>query len=162
MAKSMAGGFPMGAFWARAPYADLLGPGMHASTFGGTPLGCAVALKVLEVIQNEKLADNARRIGEFLMTGLLQLQAKYPGVIRNARGLGLMIGVELAENVARLPGDPSKPQAGRFVPMLHAAGLLVIPAGASVIRLLPPLNLRQNEAEEGLRLLESVVAKLAG
>jgi acetylornithine aminotransferase/acetylornithine/N-succinyldiaminopimelate aminotransferase len=162
MAKAMAGGFPMGAFWARAPYADLLGPGMHASTFGGTPLGCAVGLKVLEVVQNEKLADNARRMGEFLMKGLSELRAKYPGVIQNARGLGLMIGVELAGNIARLPGDPAKPQTTRFVPLLHAAGLLVIPAGANVIRLLPPLNLRQNEAEEGLHLLESVAAKLAG
>jgi acetylornithine aminotransferase/acetylornithine/N-succinyldiaminopimelate aminotransferase len=162
MAKSMAGGFPMGAFWARAPYADLLGPGMHASTFGGTPLGCAVALKVLEVVQREKLADNARQIGEFLMAGLSQLAGKYPGVVRNARGLGLMIGIELAANIPRLPGDPAKPQSTRFVPLLHAAGLLVIPAGANVIRLLPPLNLRRDEAEEGLRILESVVAKLAG
>src|SRR5262245_13428597 len=162
MAKSMAGGFPMGAFWARAPYADLLGPGMHASTFGGTPLGCAVALKVLEVIQREKLADHVRQVGEFLMAGLTRMAAKYPGVIQNTRGLGLMIGIELAGNIPRLPGDPAKPHASRFVPLLHAAGLLVIPAGANVIRLLPPLNLRPNEAEEGLRILESVVAKLAG
>src|SRR6266581_3981146 len=64
MAKSLGGGFPIGAFWVRAPYADLLGPGTHATTFGGTPLACAVALKVLEVIQREKLADNARHTGE--------------------------------------------------------------------------------------------------
>ncbi len=53
MAKSLGGGFPIGAFWVRAPYADLLGPGTHATTFGGTPLACAVALKILEVIERE-------------------------------------------------------------------------------------------------------------
>ena len=66
MAKSLGGGFPMGAFWVRSPYADLLGAGTHGTTYGGTPLGCAVALKILEVIQTEKLADNARQTGEFL------------------------------------------------------------------------------------------------
>jgi acetylornithine/N-succinyldiaminopimelate aminotransferase len=55
--------FPIGAFWVRAPYADLLGAGTHATTFGGTPLACAVALKILEVIEQEKLADNARKLG---------------------------------------------------------------------------------------------------
>src|SRR5882672_1590399 len=64
MAKSLGGGFPIGAFWVRAPYADLLGPGSHATTFGGSPLACAVALKILEVIEREKLADNARSLGE--------------------------------------------------------------------------------------------------
>ena len=60
MAKSLGGGFPIGAFWVRAPYADLLGPGTHASTFGGTPLACAVALKIFEVVESEKLDENAR------------------------------------------------------------------------------------------------------
>src|SRR6204780_2366403 len=78
MAKSLGGGFPMGAFWVRAPYADLLGPGTHGTTFGGTPMACAVALKVLEVIEREKLADNARSLGEFLKAGLQQLIQKYP------------------------------------------------------------------------------------
>jgi acetylornithine aminotransferase/acetylornithine/N-succinyldiaminopimelate aminotransferase len=161
MAKSLGGGLPIGAFWVRAPYADLLGPGSHATTFGGTPLACAVALKILEVIQREKLADNARQIGEFLKAGLQGLAQKYPSVVRQARGLGLMLGMELAPNIPNLPGDPAKPQSIRFVNLLHAGGLLTIPAGAQVVRLLPPLNLRQNEAEEGLALLESVASKLA-
>lgn len=162
MAKSMGGGFPIGAFWVREPYADLLGPGTHASTFGGTPLGCAVALKVLEVVRQEKLAENARAMGELLRTGLQTLAQKYPGVIHQVRGVGLIIGIELAANIPNLPGDSSKTPALRFVNLLHAAGLLTIPAGAQVIRLLPALNLRQNEAEEGLKIIESVAAKLAG
>jgi acetylornithine/N-succinyldiaminopimelate aminotransferase len=162
MAKSLGGGFPIGAFWLRAPYADLLGPGMHATTFGGTPLGCAVALKILEVIEREKLADNARRMGEFISNGVRQLIRKYPGVIRDVRGLGLLIGIELAPNIPNLPGDAAKPQSVRFVGLLHAAGMLTIPAGAQVVRLLPALNLLQSEAEEGLSIIEMAAAKLAG
>jgi len=162
MAKSLGGGFPIGAFWARAPYGDLLGPGTHASTFGGTPLGCAVALKILEVVREQKLAENTRTMGEFLKASLQALAKKYPQVIQETRGVGLMIGIELAANIPNLPGDTTKTQAVRFVNLLHAAGLLTIPAGANVIRLLPALNLRQSEAEEGLRIIESVAAKLAG
>src|SRR5580693_3873802 len=101
MAKSLGGGFPMGAFWLRAPFADLLGPGTHASTFGGTPLACAVALKVLEVIEQEKLADNAGSLGDFLKTGLQELIQKYPTVFAQVRGLGLMLGLELAPDIAK-------------------------------------------------------------
>jgi acetylornithine aminotransferase/acetylornithine/N-succinyldiaminopimelate aminotransferase len=160
MAKSLGCGFPMGAFWVRGPYADVLGPGSHGSTYGGSPLACAVALKVLEVIQREKLAENARKMGDYLKTGLERLAQKYPQVVKGVRGLGLMLGIELAADIARLPQDPST-QAVRFARLLHAAGLLTIPAGAQVLRLLPPLNLRQNEAEEGLQILEAVAAKLA-
>jgi acetylornithine/succinyldiaminopimelate/putrescine aminotransferase len=161
MAKSLGGGFPMGAFWVRAPYADLLNAGTHGTTYGGSPLSCAVGLKILEVIQREKLAENARRMGDLLKNGLQALALKYPDVVRASRGLGLMLGLELAPNLAHLPGDPGKPQAARFANVLHAAGLLTIPAGANILRLLPPLNLRQSEAEEGLHLLESVVKNLA-
>ena len=161
MAKSLGAGFPIGAFWVRAPYADLLGPGTHGSTYGGSPLGCAVALKVLQVIQREKLADNARQVGDFLKRGLERLAANYPQVIRTARGIGLMLGIELAPQITNLPGDPSRTQAVRFAQLLHAAGVLTIPAGTQVLRLLPPLTLRQSEAEEGLSAFEATAVKLA-
>src|ERR1017187_8184972 len=160
MAKSLGGGFPIGAFWVRAPYADLLGAGSHGTTYGGSPLACAVALKILDVIQREKLADNARQVGGYLKTGLQALAQKYPGVIQTVRGLGLMVGIELIPEIPNLPGDSTKTQAIRFANLLHAAGLLAIPAGAQIMRFLPPLNLRQSEAEEGLKLIESVVARL--
>ena len=161
MAKSLGGGFPIGAFWVRTPFADLLGPGTHATTFGGTPLACAVALKILEVIEREKLADNARALGDFFTTELSRLAKEYPGVIADVRGLGLMVGFELKPDIAKLPGDPGKSQSIRFVNLLHAAGLLTIPAGTNVIRLLPPLNLQRREAGAGLQILESVIAKIA-
>ena len=150
MAKSIGGGFPMGAFWARAPYADLLSAGTHGTTYGGSPLACTVALKVLEVIEHEQLESNARNTGEFLKTGVLKLIKKYPGVIQNVRGLGMILGVELASNIPNLPGDSTKPLASRVTNLMHAAGVLV-----------PALNLTRGEAEEGLKLIESVVAELS-
>jgi acetylornithine/N-succinyldiaminopimelate aminotransferase len=162
MAKSLGGGFPIGAFWVRAPYADLLGAGTHGTTYGGSPLACAVALKILEVIQREKLGDNARQVGAFLKHGLEELARKYPAFIQGVRGVGLILGIELAANIPNLPGDSSKTPAIRFANLLHGAGLLAIPAGAQVMRFLPALNLRQSEAEEGLRILDSVIAPLTG
>ena len=79
---------------------------------------------------------------------------RYPGAIQNVRGLGMMIGMELVPNIAALPGDTSKSQAVRFTNLLHDAGLLVIPAGTQILRLLPALNLRRSEAEEGLGVLD--------
>ncbi len=160
MAKSLGGGFPMGAFWVRQPYADLLGAGSHGSTFGGSPLACAVALKILSVIEQEKLANNVREVGEHLKAGLLDLAHKYPNVIHNVRGLGFMIGIELAPNIPAFAGE-GKTATIRFANLLHAAGLLAIPAGTHIVRLLPALNLRKSEADEGLKIIGSVVEKLS-
>ena len=162
MAKSLGGGFPIGAFWVRAPYADLLGPGTHATTFGGTPLACTVALKVLEVVERDRLADNARRLGEFLTNGLARLAQEFPQVITAVRGLGFMLGFELAEK-DRIPAfaSGSKTSSAQFVDRLHAAGLLTVPAGPRVVRLLPPLNLDLAQAEEGLEIIGQVVRGIA-
>ena len=129
MAKSIAGGFPMGAFWVRQPYANLLGPGTHASTFGGTPLACAVALKVLEVIEKENLADNARQLGIWFQNELTGLSRKYPAAIKAVRGLGFMIGFELSEYLPIVASSGGKAISALAVNRLHAAGLLAIPAG---------------------------------
>jgi acetylornithine/N-succinyldiaminopimelate aminotransferase len=160
MAKSLGGGFPIGAFWVRQPYADLLSAGTHGTTYGGSPLACSVALKILEVIQKEKLADNAREVGAYLKGGLEALGQKYPSVIKAVRGLGLMIGIELAPNIPAFAGEGKTP-AVRFTNLLHEAGVIVIPAGTNILRILPALNLRKDEAAEGLKTIESVVAKLA-
>jgi len=151
MAKSMGNGFPIGAFWVREKYAEVLGPGTHASTFGGTPLACAVALKVLEIIQRDRLDENAREIGEFLMTRLQALCEEFPNVIREVRGFGLMIGIEFNPKFG----------AVEIVKQLHKKNLLTVPAATSVIRLLPPLNLSRAEAEEGLQAIAALVQELA-
>lgn len=159
MAKSLGGGFPIGAFWVRAPYADLLGPGTHASTFGGTPLACAVALKVFEVIERERLPENVRTLGEWMAAELARLAEKYPTVIKRVRGLGFMLGIELAENIPGFAGS-DKPAALQFVNRLHAAGVLTVPAGTQIVRLLPSLNLRPQEAGEGISAIEEVAKSL--
>lgn len=162
MAKSLGSGFPMGAFWIRAPYADLLSAGTHGTTYGGSPLACAVGLKVLEIIEKEKLEHNTRELGEFLKAGLLQLKQAYPKVVREVRGLGLMLGMELHPDLAAtLPGDAAKSVAIRFTNLLHAAGLLVVPAGTQTIRFLPALNLRRAEAAEALEIIGAVVQSAA-
>jgi acetylornithine aminotransferase/acetylornithine/N-succinyldiaminopimelate aminotransferase len=159
MAKSLGGGFPIGAFWVRAPYADLLGPGTHGSTFGGTPLACAVALKIFEVIEREQLQANSRMLGEWLAAELGRLAQNYPTVVKRVRGLGFMLGIELAENIPAFAGS-DKTAAVQFVNRLHAAGVLAIPAGTQIVRLLPPLNLKPQEAGEGISIIEQIVKSL--
>ena len=161
MAKSLGGGFPMGAFWVRDRYAELLGAGSHGTTFGGTPLGCAVALRILEVIEREGLAENARTLGEWIRGVLNRLVQEYPGVLRSVRGLGFMIGLELADkDQIRAFARHDKTASLQFVNRLHEAGLLTIPSGAQIVRLLPPLNLTRAEAEEGVSLIEKTVRNL--
>ncbi|MEI7732128.1 MAG: aspartate aminotransferase family protein [Verrucomicrobiota bacterium] len=161
MAKSLGGGFPIGAFWVRQPHADLLGPGTHATTYGGTPLACAVALKILEVIERDRLDKNARVLGAFLKVQLTALQNKYPHLLKTVRGLGFMLGFELQER-EKIPAfaNQDKPASLQMVGRLHEAGLLTIPSGNQVIRLLPALNLTQDDAAEGLRIIESVLSRL--
>lgn len=151
MAKSLGGGFPIGAFWVREKFADVLSPGSHASTFGGTALACAVALKILDVIECEKLEANARRTGELLLRQLQKIQQRFPHVIKVVRGIGLMIGIEFQPPFNAID----------IVKRLHQRNVLTVPAGNSVIRLLPPLNLRKSEAEEGLQAIEKIVVDLA-
>jgi acetylornithine/N-succinyldiaminopimelate aminotransferase len=150
MAKSLGGGFPMGAFWVREKFANVLSPGTHATTFGGTPLACAVALKIFEVIERENLAANARDTGDFLLRELQTVQQRFPKVVKVVRGLGLMIGIEFQPQF----------KAVEIVKELHRRNLLTVPAGNSVIRLLPALNLSRGEAEEGLRIVEKLVVDL--
>ena len=149
MAKALGGGFPIGAFWVREKHAEVLSAGTHATTFGGSPLGCAVALKILDVIERDRLAENAQQLGAFLLRELRSLAGNYPAVIREVRGLGLMIGMEFCAGPAI-----------EVVKRLHENTVLTIPAGTSVVRLLPALNLTRSEAEEGLRAIERVVAQL--
>ena len=160
MAKGLGGGFPIGAMWVRENAAELFHPGNHGTTFGGTPLACAVALKILDVIEAEQLADQARKTGAWMKSEIEQLAKLYPTVVKSVRGLGLMLGFELAETIpAFAAGD--KPAAIQFTNRLHAAGVLAIPAGTQTIRLLPALNLKPQEAAEGIAKIAALVKSLA-
>ncbi|HET6888935.1 MAG TPA: aspartate aminotransferase family protein [Candidatus Udaeobacter sp.] len=161
MAKALGGGFPIGAFWVRAKFGGLLSAGTHASTFGGTPLACAVAERILDVIEREDLMANARRIGDFLVDRLRRIQGKYPRIISDVRGLGLMIGIEFEPKLPIFTNE-EKSAAIQVVNRLHEKGVLTVPAATSVIRLLPPLNLSESEADEGLHAIKNVVEELNG
>jgi len=140
MAKSLGAGYPIGAVWIREPYQNVFTPGSHGTTYGGSPLACAVALTVLDVVEREKLAENIRAPGEQLKSGLLALVGTRG--IQEIRGYGGLIGMVVAEDPASL------------VARLTKAGLLLIPAANNVVRFLPPLNVTAEEISEALRIIQ--------
>ena len=144
MAKGLGGGFPIGAATATPALSDVLQPGNHASTFGGTPLACAASFAALSAIEDERLLDNALARGEQLRTGLRALAERHGG-IRDVRGLGLMVGLELEGAAA--------PVAAK----LREAGLLCIPTGSSVLRFVPPLVVTEAEVGKALGILDAVL-----
>jgi len=144
-AKGLAGGFPIGAIWARRLYSDILQPGTHASTFGGTPLACTVALTVLDIIEKEQLMWNAQEVGNYFINRLRSLDIP---LVKEVRGMGLMIGVELTIEV--------KP----VITNMMEHGLLAIPAGTKVIRFLPALNITRNEIDEAIQKFRGVLGSI--
>ena len=127
--------------------ADGLPPGSHASTFGGNPLACAAGLAVLHIIDEEGLVENAQRLGEYLSGRLGELDSRLPSTT-GTRGLGLLQGLVLGDEI-----DP-----GATIAAVHAAGLLLTLAGGHVIRISPSLNVTQDELDEGLSILEKILA----
>lgn len=162
MAKSLGGGFPIGAFWVRDRHADLLGAGTHGTTFGGTPLACSIANKIFEIIERDRLADQVRANGDFLKNQLQMLAEEFPHIITTVRGLGFMLGMELApkEKISAFASS-DKTAALQFINRLHEAGLLTIPSGAQRVRLLPAYNVTRGQLEEGVALIRGVVKELA-
>ena len=144
MAKSLGAGFPLGAIWIREPYQDVLGPGSHGTTYGGSPLACAVALKVLEVVEREKLADNIRARGDQLIAGLNKLVGTRG--VKAVRGFGGLVGFEMENE-----------EAAAVVARLTEAGLILIPAANRTVRVLPPLNVTADEIDEALAIIEKTL-----
>ena len=147
MAKAIANGLPMGGFITKRKYADTLTPGTHASTFGGTALVSAAALAVQEAFDNEGVLENCREQGEYLRRQLGELGKKYP-FVKGVRGMGLMIGVVLDREAATLAG------------LCLKRNLVVLTAGETVLRLLPPLNLTRAEADEGIGKIAAALEEL--
>jgi acetylornithine aminotransferase/acetylornithine/N-succinyldiaminopimelate aminotransferase len=162
MAKALGGGLPIGAFWVRDRHADLLGAGSHGTTFGGTPLACSVANRIFEIIERDRLADHVRDTGAWLKSELQSIIDEFPQVLAAVRGLGFIIGVELAPK-EKIPAFANSDRSAslQFIDRLHQAGVLTVPSGAQVVRLLPPFNLSRAQAEEGLAIIRRVVKELA-
>ncbi len=145
IAKPLAAGLPLGAILTTEDVASRVSPGMHGTTFGGGPLACAVALEFLNIVEDEKLLENIRLRGAELHEGLTKLAAKF-GFIREIRGEGLMIGVELS-----IEGAP-------FVSEALRRGLLINCTHDFTLRLLPPFIITRAQVREFLRLFELILA----
>ncbi|NUQ38104.1 MAG: aspartate aminotransferase family protein [Caldilineales bacterium] len=143
VAKSMAGGLPMGACLIHARLGEMP-PRAHGSTFGGNPLACVAALATLDVLAAQDLPGRANRLGEHLRRGLRAIENP---VIREVRGLGLLMGVELRVKVAPL------------LQALQDRGVLALPAGATVLRLLPPLVIEESDLDQVITAIASVLAQ---
>jgi predicted acetylornithine/succinylornithine family transaminase len=159
-AKGIANGFPLGAFWAssraideRGPLCDLLGAGSHGTTYGGNPVCCAAGLKVLEIIERDGLLESARSLGEYLASSLRALANPH---ITEVRAIGLMIGVQLGNDFPKT----ARPPALEVVTRAMSAGLLVIPAGETVVRFLPPLNVTRAEIDEAVAKFSETIRSI--
>ncbi|MBW8781736.1 MAG: aspartate aminotransferase family protein [Verrucomicrobia bacterium] len=145
MAKGLGGGFPIGAIWVGEKAADLFQPGMHGTTFGGTPLACAAALAVLDVIEKERLLEKVTVNSVPWIASLRALANDFPSQVLGVRGCGFMVGLQLVN-------DPA-PTIGA----LREAGLLAPAAGGNVIRLLPPLTATPEELARSVEIIRAVL-----
>ena len=163
-AKGIGGGFPMGCFWVSdraidaegaTPLSSIMGPGSHGSTFGGTPLACAVALAVVQELVDNKLAERAAKLGDHIKQTIESWQLP---CVETVRGLGLLRGVALRPE--SLPALPEGATPASYVNNLcREAGLLACPAGPNTLRLIPALNVPEDVLAEGLAILKSVLEK---
>jgi LysW-gamma-L-lysine/LysW-L-ornithine aminotransferase len=145
LAKGIGGGFPMGAIAYSKKIEDVLYAGAHGSTFGGNPLASAAGLAALQIYQNDALIERAGRMGDLLIARL-QDALQERAVVREIRGLGLMVGIELRE------------KSGKYLKsLMEEHGVLALPAGANVIRLLPPLIVSEEEIEIGVQAIAAVL-----
>jgi len=149
LAKGLGGGFPVGAVLATEAAAGGMTPGSHGSTFGGNPLAMAVGNAVLDVILGEGFLDRVDRIARLAWDRLSGLVARYPGVLTELRGAGLLLGLKCA-----VPN-------GDLVARLREGGLLTVPAAENVVRLLPPLVIEEGHLDEALIILERTCAGFA-
>jgi 4-aminobutyrate aminotransferase/(S)-3-amino-2-methylpropionate transaminase len=154
LAKGLAGGFPLAAVCGKAPIMDAAEPGGLGGTYAGSPIGVAAATAVLDAFANDGLLDRARRVGEIMRDRLLALQARWPALVAEVRGLGPMLAIELVTD-----GDVRRPATDltrRIVSAARASRLLLLSCGmhGNVIRLLPPLTTGEDLLVEGLRILE--------
>lgn len=152
-AKALGGGVPIGAMMARGDAATVFGPGDHASTYGGNPLACSAGLAVAKVLAEQNILQNVRARGEQLSNGLEAIATKYPKILGNVRGWGLLKGIVVK--------DDAGCTAGELVGDAMKEGLLLVPAGPTVVRFVPPLIVSEQEIKDALVLFETAVAKRA-
>ena len=144
IAKGIGGGFPMGAVLMNKKTASGMVPGTHGSTFGGNPLAMSVGTAVLDVVLKKGFLENVTKVSKYFHLELKKLQIEFPSIIKEIRGIGLLVGLQLFE-------DQTK-----FIKKLMDSKLLTIRAAENVIRLLPPLTVKKNEIDLAIKIIKQV------
>ena len=150
LGKGLGGGFPIGAVVAGEKLVDVFQPGHHATTFGGTPLACAAALSVIEAIEEEELLANTMMMGAYFVEGLCSIAMKHKQWIAGVRGLGLLLGL-----VLDVPAAPLQKK-------LQEKNMLALATAGSILRLVPPLNVSQEEIDSALQRIGEACEDLHG
>ena len=148
IAKGIGGGFPIGAVLMNKKVASSMTPGTHGSTFGGNPLAMSVGNAVMDIISKKKFLNNIKSLSNYFLFKLNKIQDKYPSVIKQIRGKGYLIGIQLYKDQTE------------FIKKLMDNQLLTIRAAENVVRILPPLNVKKNEIDLALKIIEKVCSQI--
>jgi len=149
IAKGIGGGFPIGAVLMNKKVASGMTAGTHGSTFGGNPLAMTVGNTVMDIISNKKFLKNVKSISKYFLSNLKEIQIKYPNIIKEIRGRGLLIGIQV------------KTDQTKFIKKLMDNNLLTIRAAENVVRVLPPLNVKKSEINLALKIIKKVCSELS-
>jgi len=148
IAKGIGGGFPIGAVLMNKKVASGMVPGTHGSTFGGNPLAMSVGNVVMDIISNKKFLNNVKNLSKYFLLKLNKIKEKYPNVIKQIRGRGFLIGIQLYKDQTE------------FIKKLMDNQLLTIRAAENVVRILPPLNVKKNEIDLAITVIEKVCSQI--
>ena len=144
IAKGIGGGFPIGAVLMNKKVSKAMVPGTHGSTFGGNPLAMSVGNEVMDIISNKKFLNNVKNLSNYFLKNLNIIKNKYPNIIKQIRGKGLLIGIQLHKDQTL------------FIKKLMENKLLTIKAAENVVRILPPLNVKKSEIDVALKVINKV------
>ncbi len=147
IAKGIGGGFPIGAVLMNKKVATGMIPGTHGSTFGGNPLAMSVGNKVMDIVSNKKFLNNVKKLSKYFLSNLNKIKEKYPSIIKQIRGRGFLIGIQLHQDQTN------------FIKKLMENKLLTIRAAENVVRILPPLNVKKSELDEALKIITKVCSQ---
>ena len=147
IAKGIGGGFPIGAVLMNKKVAAGMVPGTHGSTFGGNPLAMSVGNRVMDIVSNKKFLNNVKKLSKYFLLNLNKIKEKYPSIIKQIRGRGFLIGIQLHQDQTN------------FIKKLMENKLLTIRAAENVVRILPPLNVKKSEIDEALKIINKVCSQ---
>ena len=148
IAKGIGGGFPIGAVLMNKKVASKMTPGTHGSTFGGNPLAMSVGNTVMEIISKKKFLNNVKKNSNYFFSKLNKIKETYPSIIKEIRGKGLLIGIQVHKNQVN------------FIKNLMDNKLLTIKAAENVVRILPPLNVKKNEIDQAIKIINKVCSEI--